>query len=165
MSSDRSPTNDTDFEEVLRNVIAPGEPISVLINITKQLGLGSEEASYIEEEATKYKEYDEEYYAKQLRLYLYFYLATANEMYGRNWESVQDAIDDENTKMKKKLALTAFCLMNPQHPKCKDVDTTNANKEWIPDAAITQTGGKRRNRKNKRTKKRRTRRHRTRRYR
>jgi hypothetical protein len=161
-NTNKSPTDDTDdFEEVLRKVIAPGEPEDVLINIAQQLGLGSEEASYISRQADRYKEYDTEYYTKQLRLYLYFYLATAKEMYGRNWGSTQHALDDENTEKKKEVALTAFCLMYPQYEKCKDVDTTNANKEWM----LPLTGGKRRNRKNKRTKKRRTRRHRTRRYR
>ena len=149
--------------------IAPGADIKDLRKIIYKLGLGSEEADYIEHQANEYEDHDIAY-GKLLRLYIYFYLATANEMYGKTWEdlnleNLNAVIYDENTKMKKELALIAFCLMNPQHPKCKYVDTTNTNKEWIPDTAVTQTGGKRRNRKNKRTKKRRTRRHRSRRYR
>jgi hypothetical protein len=135
--------------------LAPGEDIPVLRGIVRKLGLPYEEASYIYDEADRYRE-PSKAYAKLLRLYLNFYLGTAKEMYGRSWKDIYDAIYDENTEMKKKLALRSFCFTFPMYWKCKGQSWENGDEQWEPDEHPTLTGGKRRNRQNKRTKKRRT---------
>jgi hypothetical protein len=134
--------------------LAPGEPTYLLRGIVHKLGLPYEEASYIYDEADRYRE-PSKAYGKLLRLYLNFYLGTANEMYGRNWKTIYDAIDDRNTEMKKKLALRSFCFTFPMYWKCKGQSWENGAEEWEPDEHPTLTGGKRRTRKNKKITKRR----------
>lgn len=133
--------------------LAPGLLTYELAPILRQLGLDTDEAVYIRDfEAEMYMEHDKAY-GKLLRLYLNYYLGTAKEIYGRDWQTISDAINDRNTEMKKKLAFRSFCFMFPEYWKCKDKKWENGDDEWVLDEHPTLTGGKRRRRKT--TKKRR----------
>lgn len=92
------------------------------------LGLMYDELEFLDEESLHYNDKNKAY-NKLLRLFLNFYLSIAREVYDRQWYRIQDALDNNNTQMKRKLALKAFCWAFPRYSNCAGQSSDDIVKE------------------------------------